>query len=475
MKSVTEFLRASWGWLVVAALAGAGVVGWQWYQGRQAEQARAAELAALRTETLGRGDLAATVSATGSLLPRQQANAAFLIPGTVSEVLVTSGDTVQAGQVLARLDAAELQLAVAQAEDALAIAKLRRQKLLAGPSADDLAVAEANLRAANAAAGEASRGAGPQEAEIAKLQYDQVYEDFRKLNEQYNNLVALANDNPQFAPPQDTLDSLKRNQEQAYYQAEIARLQWEQAKRSGDPGAVTVAYARIAQAKAQLEQLKLGPTDVQKQQADLSVAQAELALSQAQLRLARAELRAPLAGTVSTVNIRAGEPVGSGSAAVVLLNTGQFVLDVTVNEVDVAQLAVGQLVSVTVDALPDQPLSGAVERLAPSATVVGGAVNYVVRVVLDSPEAGLRAGMSATVQVTVAEVQDVLLAPNWAIRRDRQTGQAYLSVQTGETLAEVPIQTGLRGDTYTEVRSGAAAGDVAAVSTQRVTPFGDGS
>jgi HlyD family secretion protein len=77
--------------------------------------------------------------------------------------------------------------------------------------------------------------------------------------------------------------------------------------------------------------------------------------------------------------------------------------------------------------------------------------------------------MSATAEIVVAEVHDAVLVPNWAIRRDRRTGQAYASLLRGEVLVEVPITTGLRGESYTEVAAGVEAGDVAAVSTARET------
>lgn len=470
VNSLFKFLRARWGWIMIILIALIAAGSWWWYDQDQAARARAEELASRRTEPVARGDLIAAVSATGALLPERQASLAFLIPGTVQEVRVKNGDVVRAGQVLARLETTDLALAVRQAEDALAIAELRRKQLLAGPTEDEIAVAKANVRAANAAAGDLQRGAGPEEAEIARLRYENTYEEFRKLNEQYNNLVDFAERYPQFAPSAEALDSLKQTQENAYYQAEIARLQWEQTKRA-DAGALSVAYARIQQAKAQLDQLLAPLTDVQVQQADLSVAQAQLALAQARQRLARAELRAPFDGLVATVNVKAGEPIGSSVPALVLLDTRRFLLEVTVNEVDVAQLAVGQPVSVSVDALPNLALGGSVERIAPTGTVQGGAVNYIVRVALAESEAPLRAGMSASVQVTVAEADDVVLAPNWAIRRDRQTGQAYLSIQAGETLQEVPIETGLRGESYTEVLSGVEPGAVAAISTRRETPF----
>jgi len=472
MSNLIAFLRAQWGWVVAGVVVLAGVGGWALYQQQLTAQAQAAQLASIRAETLQRGNLITTVSATGSLQANRQANLVFLVPGTVTEVLVQSGDLVKAGQVLVRLDTADLQLALVQAESALEIAKLQRQQLLDGPSEDDINIAKANLRAANAAAYDLQKGAGEEEVKIAQLQYDQAQSDYQKQLEQWANLVEFGKANPQFAPPQETLDRLKDSADNLYYQAEIARLQLEQAQNPGDPGSLSVAYARIKQAQAQLDQLLAKPTQVQLDQADLSVAQAELAVEQAKERLARAELRAPFDGLVAVVNAKVGEPSGTGGAPVSLIDISRFLLDVNVNEVDVAQLAVGQTVNVVVDALPSAALTGRVQSIAPTSIVIGGAVNYTVRVALEPTEAPLRTGMSATVEVTVAEATDVVLAPNWAIRRDRQTGQAFLSVRRNGEISEVPIETGLRGAEYTEVVSGAQAGDEAAINSSAAQPFG---
>jgi HlyD family secretion protein len=206
------------------------------------------------------------------------------------------------------------------------------------------------------------------------------------------------------------------------------------------------------------------------------VEQARTALDVAELRLERSELMAPFDGVVAVVNAKAGELASNLTPAVVLLDPGQFHLDVTVDEVDVAQLSIGQAVTITVDALPGLSLSGRVDRLAPTGTIVGGVVNYAARLTLDSTDASLRAGMSATAEVVVAEVRDVVLVPNWAIRRDRRTGQAYASLKVGDGLIEAPIETGLRGEAYTEVLGGVKEGDVAAVSTERegIDLFGGG-
>lgn len=463
MNSVIKFIRAQVGWLVAVVLLVAAGAGWWWWQQQQAEQARLAEQANVRTEVLARGDLAALVSATGSLQPNRTANLGFLVPGTVAEVLVSAGDVVTAGQPLARLDDANLQLSIRQAEDALTIAQINLSKVKQGASAEDVAIARANLRSANASAADVERGAGVQEAQIAQISYDRAFEQYRQINDQYYALQQQAKDFPQFAPSQSVLDDFKKNVENAFYRAEVARLQVEQAKRV-DPGARSVAYARIAQAQAQLEQVQAPPSELQIRRAELQVQQAELALEQARVRASRTTLVAPFSGVVATVNLRVGETAGPGVPAMVLLDNSRFRLDITVSEIDVARLSEGQAVRVVVDALPSADLTGRLDRIAPVGVVIGGGANYTVRVVLNPNEAPLRTGMSATAEVTVAEVQNAVLAPNWALSRDRQTGQVFLSLWRGEAIERVPVTIGLRGDTYTEILSGASAGDEAAVS-----------
>ncbi len=477
MRRVGLLIRARLGWFIALALILLAGASYQAYRSYQTVRARTQALAALRTEAVAYGDLVYTVSATGSILPERQSNLFFLIPGTIREVLVKSGDSVRAGQVLARLDATSLQLAVQQAEDALAVAKLDRQKLLAGPTPGDVAVAKANLRSANAAASDLLKGAGQEQVNIAQMQYDSLQSAYQQAADRYNGAVEAAKQDPGSAPPQDNLDLLKLNMEGAYYAAEIGRLQVATAKQGADQGTLSVAYARIAQAKAALDQIQAPITELQSQQADLAVAQAQLALDQAQLVASRAELVAPFDGVVAAVNLKVGEATSSLSPAVVLLDIGQFHLDVTVDETDVAQLVAGQTVSVSVDALPGASLSGRVDRVAPTATSVGGIVSYAVRVLLDPTDVALHSGMSATARITVAEVKGALLVPNWAIRRDRRSGQAYASLKIGDQLVEVPIETGLRGETYTEAKSGVEAGDTAAVNTSRepISVFGGGN
>ena len=150
-------------------------------------------------------------------------------------------------------------------------------------------------------------------------------------------------------------------------------------------------------------------------------------------------------------------------------DASRFYLDVLVDEVDIATVQAGQAVTVTLDALPNLVLAATVEKIAPVAQVNAGVVSYPVRLALAAGAGQLRGGLTATAAIVVSEVHDVVLAPNWAIRRDRDTGAAYVSLLRDGALVEVPVTLGARDEEYSEVVAGAAAGEIAAVSDQRDT------
>ncbi len=88
-----------------------------------AQPSPAAQTAAERTAAAKRGTIRASVSASGKIDPAGKVNLNFGVPGTVQDVLVSEGQTVQQGDVLAKLDTDNLELAVKQAEQALATQK----------------------------------------------------------------------------------------------------------------------------------------------------------------------------------------------------------------------------------------------------------------------------------------------------------------------------------------------------------------
>jgi HlyD family secretion protein len=145
--------------------------------------------------------------------------------------------------------------------------------------------------------------------------------------------------------------------------------------------------------------LKAGPTEAEIATAKAQVDQAEAALQAARVSLEQAELRAPIGGTITAVQIDAGETVMPGQIVVVLADLSLLRVETTdLSERDVARVTVDQRASVYVEAL-GADIQGRAVGVAPQATTIGGDVVYAVYVHLDEQLPGLRWGMSADVEI----------------------------------------------------------------------------
>jgi HlyD family secretion protein len=219
----------------------------------------------------------------------------------------------------------------------------------------------------------------------------------------------------------------------------------------------------VSQAQAQLQKL-LGD-DRTHALAEAQVKQSQLNLEVAQQRLKDSVLTSPIDGVVAELNVQPGEQVGAGGLkpATTIADLSSFHIDVGIDENSIGALKEEQPVVITVDALPDQQLTGRVDYIAPTATDTGGVVNYKVIIGLDKTDQPVRGGMSANADVITNVRENVLVVPNWTIRIDRQTGKAYVYVKRGDKVEEIEIVTGLRNANESEVVSGLNEGDVLVV------------
>jgi HlyD family secretion protein len=262
----------------------------------------------------------------------------------------------------------------------------------------------------------------------------------------------------------------------ADFQVQIAQanLAADQAK-SGDPASIAAAEAQITSAQIALDNLLKGgnPDDVARAQAQLQAAQSGLDLARA--NLAKATLLAPFDGVLAKLNLHIGEAPPAGPAAV-MLDTSAFYVEVPVDEADVSRIAVGQTATLTLDALSGVNVIGKVSRIADTSVKSGDVVTYTIRIDIDPAGHPLLSAMSATATITTDQIKNVVRVRNRFVRLDRTTNQAFVSVrQPDGTFKEVEITLGLRNDTYSEVKSGLAAGDVIAVLQNSSTLLAPGS
>jgi HlyD family secretion protein len=395
------------------------------------------------------GTLLAVVNATGMVLPERQTTLTFQGAGRVAEVLVEEGDTVQTGQVLARLETTDLIFAIQQAELALATAQTQYVRLQAPPSEYDIATAEAALESARASYNKLLEGPSKEEIEVARTNLKQAEASLKQAQAAYDQIA----DRPNVAMLPQSLQL-----EQATIALETAEANFALTTRKPTEAELAAARSAVVQAESSLARLQEGISEEEILLAQLQVEQAQLSLDQARHQLEGTELLAPHQGTLTLVGIQEGELTG-GQPAFVLTDLSRYHIEVDVDEIDIGRVAVGQQVTIILDALPDERLLGEVDQIASSADMDTGIVSYRVTIGLLATNGLLRSGMTANVDIVTESRENVLLVPNRFVSIDRLTGETFVDRLVGNDIQPAEIQVGLRDETYSEVLAGLREGD----------------
>ncbi len=227
----------------------------------------------------------------------------------------------------------------------------------------------------------------------------------------------------------------------------------------------------IAEKNASLSKLQSGadPLDISSQK--LNVTQRENALQDAKDNLANYYIRAPFDGTLAKLNVKHGDSAQSGTVVATIV-TAQQLATVSLNEVDVAKIKIGEKVTLTFDAIDGLTMTGSVAQIDTVGTVTQGVVTYTVTINLDSQDDRIKSGMSVGAGIITDIKQNVLMVPNGAVKN--QGGTSYVQIFTpplvdstntgnaGIVSKLTPIQqsviTGASNDTDTEIISGLTEG-----------------
>jgi multidrug resistance efflux pump len=383
------------------------------------------------------------VVAESVVVPVQYATLSMPASGVAAEILVEEGETVEAGQVILRLQDTHQRAAMAQAEAALANAQARLAALEAGPRGQEIASTQASLDAARArlarlvegaraedvAAAKASLGAaratlerlyeGPDKhtriaaeadlanAEAALRQAQAAYDEVASSNritmlpqslalEQASNAyeAARAGYEALFAEPDDDIVA------SAQAQVKQAQANLDRLLEPATENEIAEAEAMVRQVEAQLELLRAGVRDEEIAAAAAGVAEAEAALQQARASLADTELHAPFVGTLAALHVKAGEQVVAGLPVAELADLASWQVETgDLTELDIVQVQEGDPVRVTFDAIEDLALEGTVLRVKPIGQEKLGDITYTVVVGLAEQDPRLRWNMTAVVTI----------------------------------------------------------------------------
>ena len=357
--------------------------------------------------------LTIVTEASGSIQPIESVNISPKTTGRLAALYVEQGDQVKTGQLLARMDSANLEAELAQTQAELAQAQAEYTRILNGNRNEAIARAKSQVKSAQARVDLAAKRA-----------------------EKYSFLALEG------AVAQLTLDEYINEDR--------------------------TARANLAEAQEQLKELVTGSRyeDIQQYKARVNAAKAKVQL--AKTRLKDAELRAPFDGIVSQKYAVVGSIVtpdvsasttSSATSSSILSLASDLELNVKVSEASIANIEQKQAVEIVADAYPNQTFQGRVGQIAPEAIIENNVTSFEVKVELITGQNNLRSGMNVDAIFQGKTIVDALTIPTVAITTSQ--GQIGVNVATVESKSQFkPVTIGLSQDGNTQIIQGLAASDL---------------
>lgn len=342
--------------------------------------------------------------ATGSLIGDQQTDVAPQTAGKVVQVGVEIGSPVRRGQMLVRLDDAELKLrvdqAVAQVEQAKAAVRQAEEKigLRSGQAFDPNRVAE---------------------VAAAKVTLD------------------LAEKNLTRAEKLIESGDVSRS----FY--DDARARRDQLKEQYD--------VQLAQARQNFAGVQVARTNV---------ANAESALALARKNLSYAIIPSPIDGFVSERTADLGEYVSPQQKVATIVRTNPLRIRIDIPEQAISEVQVGQAVSITTSAWPDRNFSGRVARIAPSVSATSRTLT--VEAEIENSSGALKPGQFATVRILQSRAEPAVLVPARAVITQAGVSRVFV-IKDGHAEQRL-VQMGQTEGDLIEIRNGVAADEQVATS-----------
>ena len=471
--------------------------------------------------TVQKNTIVASVSASGQISASNQLDIKPKVSGEVIAVTVSPGQKVAAGTLIAEIDPSDAQKAVRDAEVNLQSAKLNLAKieepadtLTSTQAANavssaynssrsdivgtylDLQSIMASLADINSdvgsndflpgnigvSAGEPSRNAVLSSYDAASKSYQSAFADYstvtistadqatvdRLLTESISATESVSNavkSESAFLEWYENAIQASGQKPVSSADTDLTTLTSSADKLASHLSSLTIDQSAVGEKELSLQKVQTGADTIDVQSSQLSVTKAENALQDAQSTLADYYIRAPFAGMIAAVPVHKYDTAGS-AAAVATLITSQKIAELSLNEVDVAKIKLGDKATLTFDAIDGLSLTGKVAEISPLGTVTQGVVSYSVKIGFDSQDTRIQPGMTVNAAIITDVHQDVLTVPSSAIKS--QGGSTYVLAfdpalaDTGSTQGvlastppqQIPVEAGISDDTNTEILSG---------------------
>jgi RND family efflux transporter MFP subunit len=259
------------------------------------------------------------------------------------------------------------------------------------------------------------------------------------------------------APRDEDITIARANVQKATINVAAAEAAYTASPNAQNDAVRQAARADLDIARASFNRVTNGPTQAEIDALQNTVTSAQIDLDSAKQSLSQTQLTAPFTSTVVEINVHVGELVGGFNPLATVADLTALEIAADIDEIDVANVQVGQSVQVRFDAFPGETFSGKLTRLFPAASTLRGTTTYAAVVDFDAKDSKVRPGMGANLKIQTVEKPGVLLVPNRALK-NVGARKAVRVVAPGEP-RDVIVETGATDGNETEIVSGVNEGD----------------
>ena len=443
--------------VVVALLCGAGLFGLKAYINKQAESSSTTSYS---RAVVTRGALEETVYGSGTTSARNQTNVLAEAEGTLTDLRVSVGDAVKAGDILAVMTNADLDDTITDLEFDLWELDDQILSTSAGSKVTTIeAPAAGRVVAIYAEAGDDALAVFRREGALAIISTDgrmkvelsdvdtssgvSLGEKLTVTGETFiaeGTVVDLTRQGTCLTltiqddslPMGETVTVARQNGVSLGTSTLEVNKPMAVSSYGGTIESVKVSVGDKVKRADTLFKLTDSPLTLKIENLRLQREAAAKSLEEAKQQRENLIIVAPCDGTIATLSISEGDEISSGAMLCSILEGEDMNLTIAVDELDVVEVEVGQKVKITVDALSDAEMDGEVYKIAPVGSNSGGVTTYDVELTYDAEGSGVRSGMNATGEITVASTDSTLYVPVEALMTIGN--DTYLMVENeGET------------------------------------------
>lgn len=478
--------------LTLCILGAAGYFGWQAYQKYVAQPADSGSATLVTTYTITRGNLSKTVTGTGTLSISQTENVSLDYGVTVTETLVEEGDTVTAGQALLSVDTSALQTAIDALQDELdsTVSELATLSDSYSTTTYVKMPMDGRVKEVYIEKGQYLQDVMTEKGCIALLSLDGLMTaeisapEGMSINDTVKVTAGRSYTDGTVADITDGVATITFSDAYGSEGGEVT-ITYKEEEIGTASCHIHMPYQLTASEQGYIQAVYL-ETDVKKWQnnrvcyltnvpisgtyeALLTTQQEQLAqLKEMKALLEAGVITAPEDGIVSSIVSPSAVEAEAHSTLASLYVGDQKEMVVSVDELDIINVQVGQNADIAMDALTDKTYSAAVSKVSQIGTPNGGVTVYNVTLTIDGDE-NLKFGMNGTATIRIEEVNDVLLVPLTALNTSR--GESYVWLQSDDASSDEPgvrttVETGLSDENYAQVLSGLDEGDVVLITRE---------